>query len=726
LTRGEDIRLYEKSTDCLEALGHHIKGLELFNEHTREDNERAREQFKAAIKLDPEFVTAWALLASTYLIDVQGGWSDSPSDSFKRAFELTQKAMKFDEQNAVVHAVLGTIYLYQRQHEQAITEGKQSITLNPNFPIGHTMLARTMLFSGRFEESIELIKKAMRLNPKLHPSWLSYMVRGYIFLGRDEEALEVVSQMEELPGGYPSIGVSIVYQQVGKEEKARAHMAEVLKINPYLSLESLKMVEPFKNPAHLQREQDILRKARMPERAPNAVQEKPSIAVLPFANISGDPEQEYFADGMTEELIGALAKLEGLKVISRTSAFYFKGKEVKLRQVAEELKVDNVLEGSVRKAGNKLRISAQLIKVDDDAHLWAETYDRELKDVFAIQDEISKAVVQNLKVKLLGEKTEPIVKDYTKNIDAYELFLKGKYFAGKGPLGFEKVIEYMEKAIQADPDYAPAYATLAGIHDVMRVTRSLPPWEMTPKINALRQKAFALADNYGLTYVSLARKKMYEYDWHGAESDLKRALELNPGESACHINYSNYLGAVGRMDEAILEARHAVELDPLSIVNHFWLGYWLFCGGQVDQATKVLQETRELDANNYWASLGLAMIWAEKGMYDEGISILQQFRNIPLITGRLGYLYGKAGNMEEMQKIIDDFLDRSRQGYFSPYLIACVYSGLGEKDKVFEWLDRAYEVQDPVQWLIKVDYSFHSLHSDPRWADQMKKRVLAD
>jgi tetratricopeptide (TPR) repeat protein len=271
LLRGEDVRLYEKSTDNLEAFSHHIKGLELFNEHTKEDNAKAREHFKAAIKLDPEFVTAWGLLASTHLIDVQGGWSDSPSNSLKRAFELTQKALKLDEQDAVVHAIMGTIYLYQRQHEKAIAEGKRSITLNPNFPIGHTILARIMLFSGRFEESIELIKKAMRLNPKLHPSWLSYLCRSYVFLGRYEEAHEVINQMEELPGGYPSIGVIIVYQQLGKKEKARACMAEALKINPYLSLEFFKMGEPFKNPAHLRREQDILRKAGMPEKAPRTV-----------------------------------------------------------------------------------------------------------------------------------------------------------------------------------------------------------------------------------------------------------------------------------------------------------------------------------------------------------------------------------------------------------------------------------------------------------------------
>ncbi len=453
---------------------------------------------------------------------------------------------------------------------------------------------------------------------------------------------------------------------------------------------------------------------------------KPSIAVLPFVNISGDPEQEYFSDGMTEELIGALAKLEGLKVISRTSVFYFKGKDVKLRQVAEELKVDHILEGSVRKSGNRLRISAQLIRTDDDTHLWAETYDRELKDVFAIQDEISQAVVETLKIKLLGMRTESLVKDYTKNTEAYELFLKGRYFQNKGPVGFEKAIEYMEKAIKADPDYAPAYTFLATFHNITGMFSSLPPWEVKSKVNSLIQKALEIDENYGFTYIPLGKIKMDEYDWRGAEKSYKQAVELNPGQSECHGGYSLYLAAIGRTDEAILEAKRAVELDPLSSWHRGILAWGLTFAEQYDQAIEILQKTLELDENNPWILANLAGAYAGKGMYDKAISIIQGLRNIPFYAAHLGYYYGKAGKIEEAQKILDDFLDRSRRGYFSPYMIALVYSGLGEKDKVFEWLNKAHEVRDPWQWALKAEWVFHNLHSDPRWKEQMKKRGLID
>jgi adenylate cyclase len=530
------------------------------------------------------------------------------------------------------------------------------------------------------------------------------------------DGVNITARLETLaePGGICISG--IVYSQVKNRLKLEYE---------YLGKRTVKNIsEPVPVYRILSLPKAVTKPGVQEERA-YSLSDKPSIAVLPFANISGDPEQEYFSDGMTEELIGALAKLEGLKVISRTSAFHFKGKDSDLRTIGEKLKVKHVLEGSVRKAGNKLRISAQLIKVDDDTHLWSENYNRELKDVFAIQEEISQAIVKNLKVKLLGTQTEPLVKDYTKNTEAYELFLKGKYFENKGPSGYEKAIDCMEKAIKADPDYVPSYAYLATIYSMMEVVNSLPPWEMEPKINVLRQKALELDDNYAFAHVSLARKKTNEYDWKEAEKSYKRALELNPGHPDLHHSYSIYLAAVGHINEAILEIKRAIGLDPLSSFHRAVLGMFLFMAGQFDQAIEISQETLGFDPDNSWAIFSLAMGYAGKEMYDKAISTIHGHRNIPFCAAYLGYIYGKAGKIEEAQKILNDFLDRSKNGYFSPYMIATVYSGLGEKDKVFEWLDKAYEVREPWQALIKVDIVFHSLHSDPRWTEQLKKRGLA-
>ena len=469
------------------------------------------------------------------------------------------------------------------------------------------------------------------------------------------------------------------------------------------------------------------KKAAEKEMRSSSFQDKPSIAVLPFVNISGDPEQEYFSDGMTEELIGALAKLEGLKVISRTSAFYFKGQQVDLCTIGDKLKVDHVLEGSVRKAGNKLRISAQLIKVDDDTHLWSENYNRELKDVFDIQEEISQAIVQNLKVKLLGTKNEPLVKDYTKNIEAYELFLKGRFFISKGYSGFGKAIEYYEKTIEVNPDFAPAYSILAFAYFGYAVAFSLPSNEMWPKIKRLTLKALEIDEMDANAHGSMGRiKSCYEYDWPEAEIYYKRAIELNPGSIEAYAQYATYLMGVGRGNEAVEKIKHALEFDPFSIFLNGLLSASFYHSRQFDKAIAQSQKALDLDPNNPTTLLFLGVSYGAKGRFDEGITMLQKVRVFPLVSAFLGYLYGKAGKRKDAQRILYELLERSTQGYFSPRLIASVYAGLGDTEKVFELLEIAFEEHDLHNFVIKEEPMFDDVHSDPRWTKLMERMGLAD
>jgi TolB-like protein len=400
-------------------------------------------------------------------------------------------------------------------------------------------------------------------------------------------------------------------------------MAEAIKTNPEISIESFKTYQPFQNRADLQKILYALRMSGMPEKPRNAMQEKPSIAVLPFVNMSKDPEQEYFSDGMSEEIIGALAKLEGLKVISRTSAFYFKGEHVDLRTIGEKLKVENVLEGSVRKAGKKLRISAQLIKVDDDTHLWAETYDRELEDVFAIQDEISHSIVKNLKGKLLGRQTEPLVKDYTKNTEAYQFFLKGKFFHSRSVSEWEMAIESYEKAINTDPEFAPPYSNLASIYITYALAHSLPSREMWVKIKKLVRKALEIDETNSEAHASMGFiKAWFEFDWSGADSAHNRAIELNPGSSVAYYRYAIFLMGVGRVYEATDKMKQALEFDPLSVFLHATLGITYYFAHQFDKAIVQMQKTLELVPNEPYAIGVLALSHAVKGVYEEGIEIL--------------------------------------------------------------------------------------------------------
>jgi adenylate cyclase len=372
LSGSEDLRVYAKSTDNLEAWKHYIKGVELYENLNAKDNLKAREHFETALELDPKFVAALSKLAETHDQDVVFEWNDSPINSMNRAIELAQKAVELDEQDPYAHAALGSVLTWQKQFEKAITEGRRAITLNPNYAYGYVILAGAMHFSGQFDEAITLCKKAFRLNPIPQTFSFYIMASSYIFLERYEEALEAIRKMEEraLPGSrlesLAKIHFSWVYEELGREEEARVHMREALKLKPDYSLENV-VADPYKDPAHLQRRIDALRKAGMPEHPPEAVQEKPSIAVLPFENLSSDPEQEYFVDGLTEELITNLFEIPDLQVTSRTSSFSFKGTDTTVKEIAEILGREYILEGSVRKAGNELRVTVHLIR----AELWA-------------------------------------------------------------------------------------------------------------------------------------------------------------------------------------------------------------------------------------------------------------------------------------------------------------------------------------------------------------------
>jgi len=430
---------------------------------------------------------------------------------------------------------------------------------------------------------------------------------------------------------------------------------------------------------------------------------------------------------MTEDLISALAKLEELKIISRTSVFHFKGKDVDLRTIGEKLKVDNILEGSVRKAGNKLRITAQLINVADDTHLWSESFNRELEDVFVIQEQISQAIVKKLEIRLLGKEEPKIIKTYTENLEAYNLYLEGRFFQSKGPTTYGKAEEYFNKTIDVEPDYAPAYTSLAQIYWVSALIFFTPPNECFPKYISFCQKAINIDDDLAEAHSALGiGKATYEYDWPGAESCLKRAIELNPGIPIVHYNYVVYLAAIGHMGEAIAELKKCRELDPFNweyAQPHAWL---LSFAQEYDQAIEQSQQLLKLFPNDPTSVWPLALAYTGKGIYNEGIKLLQPYYDIPFNAAYLGYLFGKADKRDEAQKILDYFLIRSEQGYFPPLMIAQVYVGIGDLDQAFEWLDKAYKIRDATQIFLKEHPAFLDLHSDPRWADQMKKRGLED
>jgi adenylate cyclase len=461
--------------------------------------------------------------------------------------------------------------------------------------------------------------------------------------------------------------------------------------------------------------------------------QKASIAVLPFANMSDDREQEFFSDGMTEELIGALAKVEGLKVISRTSAFHFKGKQLDLRTIGEKLGVEHVLEGSVRKAGNKLRISAQLIKVADDAHLWAETYDRDLKDVFNIQDEISRAVVNTLKVKLLGSKGTPLVSAATGHMEAYNLLLKGRYFQNQMTVeGLKNALQCFEKAIEIDPGYAPAYASVAQWHTGRHGREAVSRDETYPKALEAIKKALELDSNLPEAHVVLGTIKcQYEWDRKSAEKSFKRALELNPGLAMAHSSYSSLLSMIGRCDESISQAEKAMELDPLSPQANSNLGASLLMARRYDPAINQLKHTLEMFPRFFAARIWLISSYVGKGMFAEAISVCQKgLSNDPTylsFLSHMAWVHALMGKSDEARRILDNILEASEKGFEKATPVAKIFAALGDMDRAFEYLEKAYQTREVSGFqYIKVYPDFDNLRSDPRFGALLKKMGLAE
>jgi TolB-like protein/Flp pilus assembly protein TadD len=453
-----------------------------------------------------------------------------------------------------------------------------------------------------------------------------------------------------------------------------------------------------------------------------------SVAVLPFSDLSPQKDQDYFCDGITEELTNALAKIEGLRVVSRTSAFQFKGKVSDIRKIGEQLNVGTLLEGSVRRAGNKLRITAQLVKVSDGYHLWSGTYNRETEDVFAIQEEISRAIVNALEVRLVAGPGRPLVEGHTENLRAYNLYLQGRYHWNKRTeTGTRKGIEYFEQAIAEQPNYAAAHAGLADSYALLASVAR--PKDVMPKAKAAALKTLEIDNTFAQAHASLAFVlSFYDWDWPAAEREYQRAIELNPGNATAHQWYSGYLRAVGRMDQAFNEMKRAQELDPLSLAAGRDMGRLFRSMRQYDRAIEQYRKVLELDPNFPSAYMHLGMAYEEKRMYKEAVAAFEKARSLgganSLILGSLGHGYAVSGNRPGAERLLEELRDLSMRGYASPISRVLIYIGLGERDRAFEWLDRAYEEHDPWLAWLKADPIFDSLRADPRFDILLKKLGL--
>ncbi len=470
------------------------------------------------------------------------------------------------------------------------------------------------------------------------------------------------------------------------------------------------------------------RRPRTTEREASAKESKPSIAVLPFRDMSSQRDQEYFCEGIAEELINALVKLKDLRVAARTSAFQFKEHDSDIKTIGHKLEVKTVLEGSIRKAGNRLRITAQLINIEDGFHIWSEKYDRELDDIFAIQDEISLAIVKKLKVKLLGEERSALVKRHTINQEAHNLYLKGLYFWNRRHEGgMKRAMECFRQAIDKDPGYALAHVGVADTYNITGMFGYLPPKEAFPKAIAAAKKALEIDDTLGEAHASLGfAKTFYEWDWSAAESEFIRAIELSPNYATAHEWYGLYLTVTGRFDEGINEAEKARDLDPLSLIINAIVGLLYYFARRYEESIANQKKTLELDPNFLIANGWIVMAYAENGMCDRAIRIMSQVEasaaEHPFTLGYFGYYYGACGQARDALRILDILNELAKTRYVSPMHQAHTLIGLGRIDEAFDYFEKAYVERDPLLTWLKVG-SFYGVHLPDLQYNELLKKI---
>ena len=561
-----------------------------------------------------------------------------------------------------------------------------------------TKLSHLYETRGEFEQSIERLKELVAIDPsdeEVHRR----LMRLYALTGSKGQALRQ----------YRQCGEALRRELDAEPERATLELYERIVSGQVDPLPSLK------------------------EHGPQHGAIVDSLAILPLVNASGDSNVEYLSDGITESIINNLSQLPQLRVMAHSTVSRYKGQKTNPQEVGRDLHVRAVLTGRVLELGDRLIVRTELVDASDGSQLWGEQYNRHLTDIFEVQEEISREISEKLRLKLTGVEQKRLTKRYTENIEAYQLYLKGRYHLNKRTAeGIKKAIEYFEQAIEIDIHYALAFAGLADCYTLLGSAgySASAPQEAMPKAKVAAIKALEIDDTLAEAHISLAFVKFrFDWDWEGAERGFERAIELNPGSATAHHWYALYLTAMGRLREAITKIKQAQELDPLSLIINSAAGRIFHFARQYDRAVGAYQKTLEMDSNYGEAHLNLGLTYEQKGMYEEAIAELNKAITLsgdrPIILAVLGHTYAMAGRRGEARDALDELKELSKRCYVSSLDIAIVYMGLSEKDRAFEWLQKAYEDRSGLLVFLKVEPLYDSLRPDPRFIDLARRIGLA-
>ncbi len=731
----EAVRL--KAPDQLSSYEAVLRSFGYFERIAPDEHAAVRAGLERAVKQAPGNADGWAMLAMIYGEEHRFGFNAQP-DPLGRSLKAARRAVDAGHANNFAWLALAQALFFRKEFSAFREAAERAIELNPMDGSTLEYLAHLLAFAGDWDRGCELGERARQLNPN-HSGWY-WAVHGLdAYRKGDYPTATAYLQKPLMRGGgadfYMHTLLSAAYGQLGDREAADKTLQVALVLKPDLPETVRGIFEKWYLPELVEQLMEGLRKAGLKEPQTteterHSTEASPSVAVLPFANMSADEENEYFCDGLAEELLNALAKIDGLKVAARTSAFAFKGKDTNIREIAETLGVKSILEGSVRKSANRLRITAQLINAADGYHLWSERYDREMKDIFDIQDEIAVAVVDALKIKLLGDDKAALLKRHTQSPEAHEFYLRGlSHFAKWTPGDFHKAIENFEKAIAIDPAYASAYAGVADSYTELSFF-SFSPIDARSSARDAANKALQIDPDLAEAHNSVALIKLYfDWDYPAAEAAFKKAIALNPGSAIVHMWYGWFLGLMARFDESLRELRRAHELDPLSGPNNNAIGVVLLWSGQTDRAIEQFKDVLELIPGYPVSNTFLAEAYAAKGDMASAIATIEKTPREamdPQALGTTGYIYAVSGDREKAQKILEEFATRSSNEYVPALNFAQIYSGLGDHENALARMDEA-RVEGAI-WIpfLKVDLKFAPLRSDPRFIELLRKVGFAD
>ncbi|MGE0885280.1 MAG: protein kinase [Blastocatellales bacterium] len=725
---------------------------------TAEDHLQTRISLEQAVKKAPGNADCWAMLANIYINEYQFGYNRKP-DPLERALAAALRAVESAPSNPSVYFQLAQVRYFRKEFAAFRDAAERAIALNPMDGAVIGYMGCLIAHSGDWDRGCELTEKAMRLNPH-HPGWFwsALMNRAYLVEKDYDRALSFALKFN-MPGFFPyHLHLAAIYGQLGENKLAERSLRDLLKLKPDIAETIHDYVGMWHSSELVEHWIEGLRKAGLEElqttatvrdstgsgsdlvplnvhdaeepgryRSPYRTEASASIAVLPFANISADEENEYFCDGLAEELLNALAKIDELKVAARTSAFSFKGKNTEAREIGKTLNVNTVLEGSVRKAGNRIRINVQLVNAADGYHLWSERYDREMKDIFDVQDEITLAVVDALKVKLLGAKKAAVLKRYTDNTEAYQLYLKGRFQFGKyTEAGWGKAIEYFEQALALESDYAPAYAGIAEACGFL--------WyfglDARPEVIARERAAIAKALEVDVELADAWRSQallqlLIDWDFSAAEQSLARALAFNPNDALTHAWHGVWLTVMGRREQAVTAARRARELDPFSLVSGVIVGWTLFFAERYEESMGVAQALLEIDPHfsDAYRLLGTCHLALEN--YAAAEDALQQALAgdaVPVAWANLCGIYAYAGKQAEAQQIVRQIRAMREQHSMPALVLAYCHIFLDEVEEAFVWLEQALaERNAELVYLGAIPERFISFRHDPRFTDLLRR-----